>query len=499
VPAAPGSRAAVALFLASALVGVWLSANIASGRPILASRWSLLAELLAWSAAWLVGVAATRRLPARVALGAVLVAALALRVAALAGPPTTSDDLYRYSWDGRVQAAGADPYAQPPASPSLVHLREAWLWPDAAGCRALAHPAGCTRINRSAERTIYPPVAEAWFAAVYRATGIGARHKAWQVSGLLTEMGSIVLIALALRRWHRDPRWAALYALCPAPVLEFVNNAHVDGLALLFAVAALVVVVPPEDAGGWLTGWWRDVAFGGLIGAALLVKLYPALLLVAVVGTVRGRRLPALVRAGATAAALTAVVYLPHVLAVGPRVLGYLPGYLREEHYNGGGRFLLAGTLGVPGGWAGALSAAVLLAVVAWVVARRPPVPDGAVVLLGTLLLAATPVQPWYAVSLVAFAAAAARPWWVAVTAAGYPYFFATILADDHVVGIGRLSYGAALVLVVGVWAVRARRRGSAARPGQGAGVGFAEARQGPPDPGSRNWSSPSAVPATTT
>jgi hypothetical protein len=74
-------------------------------------------------------------------------------------------------------------------------------------------------------------------------------------------------------------------------------------------------------------------------------------------------------------------------------------------------------------------------------------------VLLGALLLAATPVQPWYAVTLLAMAAVAVRPAWSAVAVAGYPYFFAVLLDSTHAVTIGRVSFGLALtVVVLGRW-----------------------------------------------
>jgi len=444
----PG-RGPLVVFVAAAVAGVALSANVASGRPILASRWSLLGELGLWGVAWLIAVAAAFRLPRRAALLLILGAGLAVRLAGLAGPPATSDDLYRYSWDGRVQAAGLDPYAQAPDSGQLVRLRESWLWPDAAGCATLDRGAGCTRINRPSDRTIYPPVAEAWFAAAYRVGGIGSRHKLWQVAGLLTELATLGLLPIALRRFGGDVRWTALYALCPAPVLEIVNNGHVDGLGVVFTVAALLVLAPPPTSVARLPDWARDVLAGLLLGAAALVKLYPALVLVAVVGTGRGRRLPALLRAGVTAGALTALTYLPHVVSVGPKVLGYLPGYLREEHYRGGGRFLIAGALGVPASLAGVASVLGVTAVIVWVLVRRPPAPVGAAALLGAVFLATSPVQPWYAVSLLALATIARRPWWGAVVVAGYPYFFAVILDYRHTVGLGRAVYLAALVAVV--------------------------------------------------
>ena len=52
-------------------------------------------------------------------------------------------------------------------------------------------------------------------------------------------------------------------------------------------------------------------------------------------------------------------VYLPHVIAVGGAVIGYLPGYLTEEGYGTGRRFQLLG-LAAQGRWAAPAAVAVL-------------------------------------------------------------------------------------------------------------------------------------------
>ncbi len=434
----PSATGRAAGFAVAAVAGVWLSADIASGGPILAARWGILLRLALWAGVWAAAVVCALRLPRRGALVAVFLAAVALRLAALAGPPTLSDDLYRYSWDGRVQAAGVDPYRYTPSSTHLLPLREAWLWPDDAGCDALHRETGCTRINRPTAHTIYPPLAQAWFATVYRIGGVAAHHKLWQVAGLLGDLGLIALLPLALRAWGRDERWTALYALSPFPVVEVVNNGHVDGLAALLVVAALALAARRRP--GWA---------GALIGAAALVKLYPILLLVALAAA-GGRRVRSLVTATGAAAAVVVAGYLPHVWAVGGRVIGYLPGYLREEHYTGGGRYLLAGVLPV--------ALAAVAAVGAWVLLRRLSPPRVAAAVVGALLLATTPVQPWYAVTLLAVATVAAAPAWSLVAAAGYPYFFALILDAGHTVAMGRLAYGVALAGVAAGAGVRRRR-----------------------------------------
>jgi hypothetical protein len=437
------------VFGVAAAAGVALSFHVARGDALLAAGWWLAAELAAWALAWVVAVVAAFRLPRRTAVPLVLVAALALRLGAIAGPPLTSDDLFRYSWDGRVQAAGVNPYEYTPASTALASLRAPWLWPEERPCPLAYRPKGCTRINRSWVHTIYPPVAEAWFAGIYRLAGIDARHKPWQVAGLVTDVMVVALLVVALRRRGRDPRWAALYALCPAPALEIVNNGHVDGLAILLSVAALTVASPPVDGRSRWPTERRELVAGGLVGLAVLVKLFPALLVLAIAAGSADRRSRSLLRTGGAALAVCVAGYLPHVLAVGGKVIGFLPGYLREEQYDGAGRYLVAVALRLPGSLAGPLSALAVMAVAAWVWARRPPAPVGAAALMGTLLLAASPVQPWYAVTLLAFATLAVTPAWTAVVAAGYPYFFAVILLHPNRVGVGQLAYVAAAAAVL--------------------------------------------------
>lgn len=430
------------------LAGVLCALAVAARGPILeARRWELAAWLAPWALAWVGGVVLARRLPRRTALPVLLLGGLALRLAALAGPPTLSDDLFRYAWDGHVQAAGIDPYRYPPTDPALVSLRDPWLWPGPAGCDSLGRAPGCTRINRPAVRTIYPPLAQAWFWSVNGATGAALRHKAWQAAGLATELATLAMLPFALRAWGKDERWTALYALSPAPVLDIVNNAHVDGLAVALVVAALLAAGRRRDRPGWA---------GALLGAAALVKLYPLVLVAGLAGLRPPAHEPRAgwwrrpeLRAGAAAVAVMVAGYLPHVLVVGPRVLGYLPGYLREERYDGGGRFLLVGLVTGTGRLATVGAALCVAGLLGWVVWRRPPPPRAFALLLGGLLLVATPAQSWYAVCLLAVATVAAEPAWAVVVAAGYPYFVAVVLAEPYSVLLGRIVMATGLTAVV--------------------------------------------------
>ena len=64
------------------------------------------------------------------ALIAILLIAATLRGIALFAPQALSTDAFRYVWDGRVQAAGINPYRYIPADPALVGLRDDAIYPN---------------------------------------------------------------------------------------------------------------------------------------------------------------------------------------------------------------------------------------------------------------------------------------------------------------------------------------------------------------------------------
>jgi hypothetical protein len=77
---------------------------------------------------------------------------------------------------------------------------------------------------------------------------------------------------------------------------------------------------------------------------------------------------------------------------------------------------------------------------------------------VGIAFLIATSVQPWCAVLLVALIALSGTWEWLAVAVAGYPLYFAAVLAGDTA-RVGRLSYGAALAAVAMATLARRSRR----------------------------------------
>jgi len=404
------------------------------------ARWRLFTALCVSWLLFLLAAWCLLRLPRRVAVPAAIAGGILLQVLAFTAAPQTTDDFYRYAWDGRVQAAGIDPYRYAPTDPALAGLRDPWLFP--LHCRS-QRPV-CTRLNHPADRTIYPPVAEAYFLGVHALSPAGSRHKPLQLAAaalaILTSLALVVVL-----RGHGDPRQVVLWAWCPTVVLEAGNNAHVDVLGALLVVVALGLVSRRRAGAG-----------GALLGLAVAVKLLPVL-----VG-------PAVLRRRGGTVVLAAVVafligYLPHLLAVQSRVLGFLPGYLHQEGYGGSGRFALL-RLVLPDTVA-PYAAVAVLAVVAWVALRtsNPDAPwRSALLMVGAAFLVIGPSYPWYALLLVALVALAGRTEWLAVGAAAYPAYLVGALHLHHE-PTQQAAYGAASIIVMGSAMLRSvaqRRRG---------------------------------------
>ncbi|MGD8624920.1 MAG: glycosyltransferase family 87 protein, partial [Anaerolineae bacterium] len=232
----------------------------------------------------------------RRAVAASFILAATIQALLLFTPPTLSDDIYRYVWDGRVQAQDTSPYQYPPDAPELRSLRNGEAWRS---------------INRRSAITVYPPGAEMAFALLWRLAPDNVRwfQAAMAAGGLLA--GGLLLGLL--RALNRSPARLLIYLWSPLLAFETAHAGHVDGLILPLLVGA----------------WWarvkeRDSLMGLLLGLATAIKLYPVLLVPALWRPrhPRGRwRFPLAFGLG------LGTCYLPYLLTSGSNVLGYLPQY----------------------------------------------------------------------------------------------------------------------------------------------------------------------------
>ena len=435
-PVAPAQRT-VSLALAAIALLALLVATAATLRvdSPTSAPWLMLVATGGLFALYVGGAALVLRAPVRAATGLTLVGGVLLQLAAVAVVPRTTNDFLRYAWDGRVQAAGIDPYRYPPQAPQLAGLRDAWLFDGAT-----------TRLNHPDSRTIYPPVSQAWFWLVHVVSGGQGRQHTLQVAMALLALVTSAAIVLVLRRTGGDPRLVVWWAWCPTVVLEVGNNAHIDVLASLLTVCALGALAARRWVGGGL-----------LLGLAVGAKFLPAL----VAAAVPPRRS---LRVGLAAAGAVVAVYLPHVAVLGFDVTGFLGGYVGEESH---GRFRVIKAF-LPDGAPSTFVAVLVLAVTALLVWRRADRDEtagrplrpwhGAAVMVGVTFVVLTPSYSWYALLLVPLVALGARPAWLWVVAAGFPVYNGAILPTGHQ-GTRAISYGVAAVLVAASYAWSSRRR----------------------------------------
>ena len=272
----------------------------------------------------------------------ILAVAIVCRLVTLYPDPFLSSDVYRYVWDGVVQHAHINPYRYVPGDPALAFLRA----PnqdifDNINRRDYAH-------------TIYPPAAQILF---YLITWVSPTLIFMKMVMVLFEGLTMWALVALLKHMGIRREQTLLYAWCPILIWEIAGSGHLDSAAMAYISLALLFRYRRQP-----------VLTGIFIGLAILTKLYPAVLLPALMM----RREPADLGVGRprslgrdqrhrsilrgwdwkmplTVAALTAVGYAAYS-SVGMMVFGFLGGYVKEEGIESGARyFLLELTQHIPG------------------------------------------------------------------------------------------------------------------------------------------------------
>jgi alpha-1,6-mannosyltransferase len=334
--------------------------------------------------AGLLALAATRiaeRTTGARALWLIVGVAVFLRLALLITEPLLSTDIYRYVWDGKVQAAGINPYRYLPIDETLAGLRDGAIYPN---------------INRpDYAHTIYPPVAQMFFLL---ATRLGENVTAMRLALLGCEAVTAATVALMLMRLGRPLTRLIAYLWHPLPLWQIANSGHIDALMVALMMLGL-----------WLAVTERPLRAAVALTLGALAKPF-ALLALPAAWRPWDWKVPLVV------IAVAVLCYAPY-LSVGWGVFGYLTtGYLAEEKYATGENIWplalwrrLAGVL--PGdaliyfGLSG-----LILATMGVSAARRAPKTAETVLapihhIILTFLFLLSPNYPWYFLMATPFVA----------------------------------------------------------------------------------------------
>lgn len=367
----------------------------------------LFLAFLAWIRAYFVWEKA-----AAPSLGLVLGVAALLRFLLLPLPPTLSDDTLRYVWDGRVLAAGLDPYQLAPEAEELAPLRDD-LWEN---------------MPHREVPTVYPPLALLVFTV---ASQLPEPLIAVKILLFLADLLGCALLYRLASHLELPVVRVLLYAWNPLVVLETAGMGHVDVLMATCTIAAVLLL-----ARG------RTAAAGVAAAGAVLAKLIPVLVLPFFL-----RRSPRPWIFLATAALVLAAALLPILLTGGiPRGLLI---YGQRWEFNGPlfeplWRLLAAvdpiaaikGGLDALKEWTGqhelvnrlyplvypqllaklvlAAGLGIFLLRLLW---QAPPPPIAAGRVWGAFLLCTATLYPWYLVAMLPWAALFRRRSWLLASA----------------------------------------------------------------------------------
>jgi hypothetical protein len=343
---------------------------------------ALAAAVLYWTAIGVARAAARTTTPPQL-LSWVIIPALFFRTTLLFSPPSLSDDVYRYLWDGSVLLHGINPYRYPPQAMALAFLRG----PDYQS------------INYKGIPSIYPPLAQLAFAL-----GAALDLGIWGPKAVLWSCELLLLWALArlLGCLGLGPERLLLYAWNPLILFEFSGSTHVDVLAVLLLVLATCAIIQE-----------RSALSTTLLGLATLAKLLPALLLPLLARRVRPIWL-------GLCGALILAGYLPFASA-GWNLLAATKQYALRWRFNDAAFTLLYhGLLGLGLTEQAALLygkivvGLVLLAAIAVLALRQVSLLRGAYWILGLYLLLSPTLHPWYLAWIVPFLCIYPnRAWWM--------------------------------------------------------------------------------------
>ena len=215
--------------------------------------------LVAASAIYFVAVASFRKNRA-CSLLLVILFGLGFRGLFLFSTPILEDDYHRYFWDGAVVANGINPYQHSP--------EEAAGGGGSEKLKELKHLYGDTleKVNHPHVKTIYPPLAQFFFAASYKISPMSLT--AWRIMLMVFDVVTLALLLASLRKLGLSLQNSLVYWWNPLLVQQIFNSAHMDILAFPFVLGAILLFLCEKKR-----IWALVLSF------AVGVKLWPALLL----------------------------------------------------------------------------------------------------------------------------------------------------------------------------------------------------------------------------
>ncbi len=210
----------------------------------------------------------------------IIIFGLLFRITLIPTHPSTSDDVYRYIWEGKIIYNGYNPFEIAPGDPRLNYLHDKDL------PKLVSYPH---------MTTIYPSAAQAVFVLGYIISG--ESDLGLKIIYLFAELLTFIFLIKILRLRKQNENLVILYAWLPLPIMEFFINSHIDVVGISFFIIFTYFILKNKYllsilpfALSVLTklyplivfpllikkiGWKKTLNFGVILTAICLVLLYP--------------------------------------------------------------------------------------------------------------------------------------------------------------------------------------------------------------------------------
>lgn len=304
----------------------------------------------------------------------IILFAILFRLIMLFSPPSLSDDVYRYAWEGSIQIEGFNPYQVAPQSERLRNYRNA-IW---------------EKVNNKDVPAIYPP-----FMQLFNALTFFLFRSVWGFKLVFVALDLWVLriLFLLLQANQKNPLQVIVYAWNPLVVVEIAGSGHHDVLVVALVLQSL-----------WF--YQRNLTYRSLcsLGASLLCKWYPLVTVPLYLRKIPWGRfwvLPLILLTGS----------LPYVLA-GPHLISALWHYRQKWRFNGFLYQWLSSLLHSET-FAESILLILFLGVLAYNLWRQTSLLEQSYWMVGITLLCSPNLFPWYVVWIVPFLCFFPNPAWL--------------------------------------------------------------------------------------
>lgn len=316
--------------------------------------------------------------------------AIIFRAVLLFSIPALSDDIYRFIWDGRLLAAGINPFDQIP---------EFYMQNDIGipGINLQLFEL----LNFKIYHTMYPPLAQftGWIAVLIGGDSIFWTVFVMRLFAFSAEIGSILLIYKLLGIFKLKSSNVLIYGLNPLVILELAGNLHHEVYVVFFMLLAI-----------WFYKTDKFIPCAIAVGLAVGSKLIPLIFLPLFISRFGIKKSVLFFGIVGLSVSILFFPFFGSQLINANASSGWL--YFQKFEFNGSIYYLVReigfwvkgyNIIQSSGRWLALITLVSIMAYSWFEAKRKVNLPEAFMWVLTLYLVFATTVHPWYIIPLIAF------------------------------------------------------------------------------------------------